>query len=109
MPFRGHDRVGSTLMQLPVMRWRDHWHRPGALRADALAGLTGAVVVLPQGVAFATLAGVPPQYGRYAALLPCVVAALFGSSRPMVTGPVNAISLTTMALLAQRFRASTRR
>jgi len=87
-------------MQLPVMQWRDEWRQPGALRADALAGLTGAVVVLPQGVAFATLAGLPPQYGLYAALLPCVVAAVFGSSRLMVTGPANAISLTTIALVA---------
>jgi SulP family sulfate permease len=87
-------------MQLPVMRWREEWRQPGALRADVLAGLTGAVVVVPQGVAFATLAGLPPQYGLYAALVPCVVAALFGSSRLMVTGPANAISLTTMALLA---------
>ena len=66
-----------------------------------LAGLTGAVVVvLPQGVAFATLAGLPPQYGLYAAMVPCLVAALFGSSRLMVTGPANAISLTTMALVS---------
>jgi sulfate permease, SulP family len=85
---------------MPIMRWRDEWRQPGALRADALAGLTGAVVVLPQGVAFATLAGMPPQYGLYAAMLPCIVAALFGSSRLMVTGPANAISLTTMALVA---------
>ena len=85
---------------MPFMRWRNDWRQPGALRADALAGLTGAVVVLPQGVAFATLAGMPPQYGLYAAMLPCVVAALFGASRLMVTGPANAISLTTMALLA---------
>ncbi len=86
-------------MRLPVMRWRDEWRQPGALRADILAGLTGAVVVLPQGVAFATLAGMPPQYGLYAAMLPCIVAALFGASRLMVTGPANAISLTTMALV----------
>jgi SulP family sulfate permease len=51
-------------------------------------------------VAFATLAGMPPQYGLYAAMVPCIVAALFGSSRLMVTGPANAISLTTMALVA---------
>lgn len=70
------------------------------LRADLLAGLTGAIVVLPQGVAFATLAGMPPAYGLYAAMVPCIVAALFGSSRLMVTGPANAISLTTMALVA---------
>ena len=87
-------------MQLPFMRWAPVWREPGAVRADLLAGLTGAVVVLPQGVAFATLAGLPPQYGLYAAILPCIVAALFGSSRLMVTGPANAISLTTMALIA---------
>lgn len=87
-------------MQLPFMRWAPVWREPGVLRADLLAGLTGAVVVLPQGVAFATLAGLPPQYGLYAAMLPCMVAALFGSSRLMVTGPANAISLTTIALVA---------
>jgi SulP family sulfate permease len=87
-------------MQLPFMRWAPVWREPGVLRADLLAGLTGAVVVLPQGVAFATLAGLPPQYGLYAAMLPCIVAALFGSSRLMVTGPANAISLTTIALIA---------
>jgi len=87
-------------MQLPFMRWVPEWRQPGTVRADLLAGLTGAVVVLPQAMAFATLAGLPPQYGLYAAMLPCIVAALFGSSRLMVTGPANAISLTTMALIA---------
>ena len=82
------------------MRWAPLWREPGVLRADLLAGLTGAVVVLPQAVAFATLAGLPPQYGLYAAMLPCAMAALFGSSRLMVTGPANAISLTTVALIA---------
>lgn len=55
---------------------------------------------MPQGIAFAMLAGMPPQYGLYAAMVPCLIAALFGSSRLMVTGPANAISLTTMALIA---------
>ena len=87
-------------MNWPFLRWREDWRQPGALRADVLAGLTGAIVVLPQGVAFATLAGLPPQHGLWAAMLPCVVAALFGSSRLMVTGPANAISLSTLALLA---------
>ncbi len=82
------------------MRWLPELREPGAVRADALAGLTGAVVVLPQGVAFATLAGMPPEYGLYTAMVPCVIAALFGSSRLMITGPANAISLTTMALIA---------
>lgn len=82
------------------MRWLPEWRQAGTVRADLLAGLTGAVVVLPQGLAFATLAGMPPQYGLYAAMLPCLVAALFGSSRLMVSGPANAISLTIMALIS---------
>ena len=85
---------------LPILRWLPEIRQPGALRADALAGLTGAIVVLPQGVAFATLAGLPPQYGLYAAMVPCLIAALFGSSRLMITGPANAISLMTLSLLA---------
>lgn len=84
----------------PFARWLPELRQPGVLRSDLLAGVTGAIVVLPQGVAFATLAGMPPQYGLYAAMVPCIVAALFGSSRLMVTGPANAISLTTMALIA---------
>ena len=85
--------------RLPFSRWIPEYKNPGTVRADLLAGLTGAVVVLPQGIAFAMLAGMPPQYGLYAAMVPCLIAALFGSSRLMVTGPANAISLTTMALI----------
>ena len=85
---------------LPFTRWLPEYQKPGVVRADLLAGLTGAIVVLPQGIAFALLAGMPPHYGLYAAMVPCMIAALFGSSRLMVTGPANAISLTTMALIA---------
>jgi SulP family sulfate permease len=84
----------------PFTRWLPEYQQPGVVRADLLAGLTGAIVVLPQGIAFALLAGMPPHYGLYAAMVPCIIAALFGSSRLMVTGPANAISLTTMALIA---------
>ena len=86
--------------QLPFSKWLPEYKNPGIIRADVLAGLTGAIVVMPQGIAFALLAGMPPQYGLYAAMVPCLIAALFGSSRLMVTGPANAISLTTMALIA---------
>ncbi len=85
---------------LPFLAWWPLLREPGVLRRDLLAGLTGAIVVLPQGVAFATLAGMPPQYGLYSAMVPCVIAALFGSSRVMVTGPANAISLTVLAVIA---------
>lgn len=90
----------AYLDRLPITRWLPEMRKPGAMRADALAGLTGAIVVLPQGVAFATLAGMPPEYGLYGAMVPCVVAALFGSSRLMITGPATAVSLTALALIA---------
>jgi len=98
-PARERDGLGWQHW-LPFLVWVPRWREPGTVRADLLAGLTGAIVVLPQGLAFATLAGMPPEYGLYAAMVPCLIAALFGSSRLMVSGPANAISLTTMALLA---------
>ncbi len=85
---------------LPFLAWWPLLRNRVVLRTDVLAGLTGAIVVLPQGVAFATLAGMPPAYGLYSAMIPCVIAALFGSSRVMVTGPANAISLTVLAIVA---------
>src|SRR3990172_6846214 len=83
----------------PFLRWRRHLTRE-TLRADALAGLVGAAIVLPQAVAFATLAGVPPQYGLYAAMVPAIVAALFGSSWHLVSGPTNVISIFVFASLS---------
>src|SRR5690348_4186726 len=77
-----------------------HGVGPATLRADALAGLLGALLVLPQGFAFATLAGLPPEYGLYTAIVPCIVAALFGSSWHVVSGPTNANSLALFAVLA---------
>ena len=70
------------------------------LRADLVAGVLGALLVLPQGFAFATLAGLPPEYGLYTAIVPCVIAALFGSSWHVVSGPTNANSLALFAMLA---------
>ncbi len=70
------------------------------IRADLVAGILGALLVLPQAFAFATLAGLPPQYGLYTAVVPCIVAALFGSSWHVVSGPTNANSLALFATLA---------
>ena len=70
------------------------------LRVDAMAGLLGAVLVLPQGIAFATLAGLPPEYGLYTAIVPCIIAGLFGSSWHVMSGPTNANSLALYAMLA---------
>ncbi|MDO9258671.1 MAG: SulP family inorganic anion transporter [Polaromonas sp.] len=80
-----------------------HWvHQvtPASLRADLMAGLLGAVLVLPQGIAFATLAGLPPEYGLYTAIIPCIIAALFGSSWHVMSGPTNANSLALFAMLS---------
>ena len=80
-----------------------HW-LPGLerrdIKADFLAALTGAVVVLPQGVAFATIAGMPPQYGLYAGMVPAIIAALFGSSRHLVSGPTTAASIVLFSALS---------
>jgi MFS superfamily sulfate permease-like transporter len=65
-----------------------------------IAGLTVALVLIPQSMAYAQLAGLPPYYGLYAAFLPPMIAALFGSSRQLATGPVAVVSLMTFASLA---------
>ena len=71
------------------------------LRADVVAGLTVAMVLIPQSMAYAQLAGMPPYYGLYAAFLPVIVGALWGSSRQLSTGPVAMVSLLTGSTLAQ--------
>jgi SulP family sulfate permease len=69
-------------------------------KADLIAAITGAMIVLPQGVAFATIAGMPPQYGLYAAMVPAIIAALFGSSWHLVSGPTTAISIAVFAAMS---------
>lgn len=84
---------------LPFLNWMPKLNGHD-LRADFIAGLTGAVVVLPQGVAFATIAGMPPQYGLYAGMIPAIIAALFGSSRHLVSGPTTAASVVLFSALS---------
>lgn len=103
----GHATVltaaATSVLASPLERLFGAWVRlvsPTTLRVDLLAGLLGAVLVLPQGIAFATLAGLPPQYGLYTAIVPCIVAALFGSSWHVVSGPTNANSLALFAMLS---------
>ncbi len=67
--------------------------------ADAYAGFINAAIVLPQGVAFATIAGLPPEYGLYTAMITAIVAAIFGSSMIMISGPTTAISAVLFATL----------
>ena len=90
---------GRLVRALPFLRWWSRVDR-NSTRSDLTAGLTGALIVLPQGVAFATIAGLPPEYGLYAAMVPAVIAALFGSSWHLVTGPTTAISIAVFASVA---------
>ncbi|MHB1437269.1 MAG: SulP family inorganic anion transporter, partial [Thiobacillus sp.] len=84
---------------LPFLRW---WPNvtPQTFKADTVAAFTGALIVLPQAVAFATIAGLPPEYGLYAAMVPAVVAALWGSSWHLVSGPTTAISIVVFASIS---------
>jgi SulP family sulfate permease len=84
---------------LPFRCWIGELKKPEILRADLIAGITVALVLVPQSMAYAQLAGLPPYYGLYAAFLPGIIAALFGSSRQLATGPVAVVSLLTASAL----------
>ncbi|MBF0447075.1 MAG: SulP family inorganic anion transporter [Magnetococcales bacterium] len=90
-------RVSNKLDRAP--NWIKSMDRV-SLQKDFFAGLTGAVVVLPQGVAFAAIAGLPSQYGLYTAIVPAIIAALFGSSLHLISGPTTAISIVVFATLS---------
>ncbi len=83
---------------LPFLRWFEDYGLED-LRADLISGLTVALVLIPQSMAYAQLAGLPPYYGLYASFLPPIVASLFGSSRQLATGPVAVVSMMTAATL----------
>ncbi|OIP91080.1 MAG: sodium-independent anion transporter [Syntrophaceae bacterium CG2_30_49_12] len=82
----------------PFLKWFERYSAPD-LRADLISGLTVALVLIPQSMAYAQLAGLPVYYGLYAAFLPPMVAALFGSSHQLATGPVAVVSLMTATAL----------
>ena len=84
---------------LPFVQWLPELRSGQVLRADIVAGVTVAAVLIPQSMAYAELAGLPPVYGLYAAFLPPVVAAFFGSSRQLSTGPVAMASLISAATI----------
>jgi MFS superfamily sulfate permease-like transporter/ActR/RegA family two-component response regulator len=97
----------SSLLKriFPFIDWF-RGYKIGSFRADLVAGLTVALVLIPQSMAYAQLAGLPAYYGLYAALLPPMVASLFGSSRQLATGPVAIVSLMTSATLEPLATAS---
>jgi len=87
------------LRLLPVLAWKDRVTAQ-TIRADLMSGLTVAIVVVPQAVAFAAIAGMPPQYGLYAGMIPPIVAAFFGSSWHLMSGPTTAASIVLLTSLS---------
>ena len=89
---------------LPILEWLPHYKK-SQLRGDVIAGITVATVLIPQGIAYALIAGLPPIYGLYAALIPQLVYTIFGTSRQVAIGPVAMDSLivatgvSTLALI----------
>ncbi|MCK5876468.1 MAG: SulP family inorganic anion transporter [Candidatus Marithrix sp.] len=84
---------------LPFLRWFPM--TGNTVRADLIAGITVALVLIPQSMAYAQLAGLPAYFGLYAAFLPVLIAALWGSSSQLGTGPVAVVSLLTATAIAQ--------
>ena len=84
---------------LPFLRWRETWARTG-VHGDLIAGISVALVMIPQSLAYAQLGGFPPHYGLYAAMLPAIVAALFGSCAYLSTGAVALTGMLTAASIA---------
>ena len=104
-PVRGGSRLAGLLKHprtqrlLPFLAWLGELRDANVLRADVVAGITVALVLIPQSMAYAQLAGLPAYYGLYAGFLPPMVGALFGSSRQLATGPVAVVSLLTATAL----------
>lgn len=90
----------------PFMHWLPGYRRETALQ-DGLAALIVTLMLIPQSLAYALLAGLPPQAGLYASILPLIAYALFGSSRTLAVGPVAVISLMTAAALTPLFAPGT--
>src|SRR5699024_6987334 len=81
---------------IPAFVWLSHYKK-AYINQDLLAGLIVAIMLIPQGMAYAMLAGLPPVYGLYAATIPLIVYALFGTSRHLSVGPVALISILTLS------------
>src|SRR5262245_21916564 len=110
MPVPGdQNQSAANRLQSPVVSWL-YKHVPAldslrnysfrSLGGDLTAGFTVATVAVPQAMAYAILAGVPPQYGLYTAIVMTAVGALLDSSRQLINGPTNAISIALLSALA---------
>lgn len=81
---------------IPIAAWLPHYSKD-QWKGDLSAGLTVGVMLIPQGMAYAMIAGLPPIYGLYASTIPILLYAIFGTSRQLAVGPVAMVSLLTAA------------
>ena len=81
---------------IPILDWLPNYQK-SYLEGDLSAGLTVGVMLIPQGMAYAMLAGLPPIYGLYASIVPLIIYAVLGTSRQLAVGPVAMISLLVAA------------
>ncbi|MDP4989323.1 MAG: SulP family inorganic anion transporter, partial [Polaribacter sp.] len=77
---------------IPILEWLPNYEK-SFLKGDLIAGITVGIILIPQGIAYALIAGLPPIYGLYCALVPQVIYAIFGSARQVAIGPVAMDSL----------------
>ena len=85
---------------IPILAWTRDYHR-GVFASDTLAAVVVTIMLIPQSLAYALLAGLPPEMGLYASILPLVAYALFGSSRTLSVGPVAVVSLMTATAIGK--------
>ncbi|MDH3243531.1 MAG: SulP family inorganic anion transporter, partial [Saprospiraceae bacterium] len=85
---------------VPALDWAKTYQK-GFFRRDLLAGFTVAIMVIPQGMAYALLAGLPPIYGLYSSIVPLILYVVFGTSRQLSVGPVAIVSLLVLASLSK--------
>ncbi|WGT50128.1 SulP family inorganic anion transporter [Thioclava nitratireducens] len=85
---------------LPILSWGRDYDRP-TFEADLIAAVIVTIMLIPQSLAYSLLAGMPPEYGLYASVLPLLIYAVFGTSRPLAVGPVAVISLMTAAAVGR--------
>lgn len=83
---------------LPILQWLPDYNQQ-RLSGDIVAGITVAIMIIPQSMAYALLAGLPPEVGLYASIIPMMLYALFGSSRYLAVGPVALVSLMTASVM----------
>ena len=90
----------------PITAWGPAYDRRD-LRGDLIAGMTISALLIPQGLAYALLAGLPPQVGLYASIAPVIAYAIFGTSRQLALGPVAIVSLMTATTLGKLYEQNT--